>query len=239
VHFELATLETCSTVTGCVVVVDVWRSFTTTAYAFAAGVPDILVAGSEEEAFELRQRFPGTVLIGMGELGGSPAEGFDFGNSPSELLAGDLGKRRVILCTPNGTPGLVRSASAQTLLAGSFVCAGATARYLEQYGADRVTFVCTETGIEDRAFVEYMTKLQQGKSVDGPEMLEKIRQAALQHADTLIARGRLTQAQADRLAVDLDCCLALDRFDFTMVVQPWDGLLKMVPSTGSGRMTYA
>jgi 2-phosphosulfolactate phosphatase len=108
--------------------VDVWCSFTTTAFAFAAGVRDILVAGSAEEAFELRQRFPGSALIGMGELSGPPAEGFDYWNSPAALIEGDLRGRRAILCTPNGTPGMVRSANAQMLLAGSFVYAGATAR---------------------------------------------------------------------------------------------------------------
>jgi 2-phosphosulfolactate phosphatase len=227
VHIDYATLETCPTATDSVIVVDVWRSFTTTAFAFAAGVRDILVAGSTEEAFDLRHRFPGSALVGMGELGGPPAEGFDYGNSPAALIEGELRGRRVILCTPNGTPGLVGSANANMLLAGSFVCAGATARYLKQHAADRVTFVCTEAGIEDQAYAEYMAALLQGKTPDGTGMLEKIRQAALLHARTLIDRGRLTEARANRLAVDLECCLNLDRFDFAMVVQHCEGLLVM------------
>jgi hypothetical protein len=59
-------------------------------------------------------------------LGGPPAELFDFGNSPAALLGRDLCGRRIIQYTPNGTRGVVRSVKAETLLTGSFVCAGAT-----------------------------------------------------------------------------------------------------------------
>jgi len=227
VQINYADLDTCSAATANVIVVDVWRSFTTTAYAFAAGVRDIVVVDSPDEAFKLQQCFPGSVLVGMGELGGLPAKGFDFGNSPADLIEGELRDRRVILCTPNGTPGLVRSVNARWLLAGSFVCAGATARYLRMKSADQVTFVCTEAGIEDLAYAKYMAALLQGEKTDGVVMLEKIRQAALQHACTLIDQGRLTEAQAKRLSADLDCCLALDRFDFAMVAQRRGGLLVM------------
>ena len=63
-YIDHATLETCATATGSVVVIDVWRSFTTTAYAFSAGVQDILVAASADEAFTLHSRFPTAILMG-------------------------------------------------------------------------------------------------------------------------------------------------------------------------------
>jgi 2-phosphosulfolactate phosphatase len=236
VYIDYATHETSSAATGTVVVVDVWRSFTTTAFAFAAGVRDILVAGSAEEAYELRQRFPRSTLVGMGELGGSPAEGFDYGNSPAALIDCDLSGQRVILCTPNGTPSMVKSKKAQLLIAGSFVCAGATVRYLRQQSVDRVTFVCTEAEIEDQAYAEYMTALLQGKIPDGAMMLGKIKQAALLHARTLLAHGRLTEARVNMLNADLDCCLALDHFNFAMVAKYCDGLLIMEALPGPGKM---
>jgi len=236
VYIDYATLETCSAATETVIVVDVWRSFTTAAFAFAAGVHDLLVAGSVKEAFELRQHFLGSMLVGMGELGGSPAEGFDYGNSPAALNECDLRGRRVILCTPNGTPGLVRSQNAHILIAGSFVCALATLRYLRQHAVNRVTFVCTEAGIEDRAYAEYMTALLHGKTPDGALMMGKIRQAALNHARTLLARGRLTEAQVNKLNADLDCCLALDYFNFAMVAKHCDGLLIMEALSELGTM---
>jgi len=231
VYIDYATLETCSAAIETVIVVDVWRSFTTTAYAFAAGVREILVAETVQEAFELRQRFPGALLAGMGTLGGQPAEGFDYGNSPAEMMEGDFRGRRLILCTPNGAPGLARSVNAQALVAGSFVCAAATARFLQQQAPDQVTFVCTEAGIEDQVYTEYMTALLQGETLNSVGMLENIRQAALQHGRSLVDRGRLSEAQLNTLTADLDCCLALDRFDYAMPVERRDGLLVMEART--------
>ena len=226
-HIDYATLETCAAATKSVVVVDVWRSFTTAAYAFAAGVRDILVVASAEEALALRLRYPRAMIMGMGELGGKPADGFDYGNSPSELRACDLRDRCVILSTPNGTPGLVRCVNAGTLVAGSLVCARATVNYLKRQAPEGVTFVCTETGIADQACAEYMAALLRHDAPDSVEMLDKIRVAWLEQASNMIARGLLTEAKINKLEMDLNCCLALDEFDFVMVVHRRDGLLVM------------
>jgi 2-phosphosulfolactate phosphatase len=210
-----------------VVVIDVWRSFTTAAYVFAAGARDILVAASTEEAMALRSRFPKAVLMGMGRLGGEPAVGFDFGNSPAEVRGYHWRDRDVIQCTPNGTPGLVRSVNARTLVAGSLVCARATVCYLKRQTPERVTFVCTEDGIADQACAEYMTALLCDEQPETAMMLGTIRAAGLEHARVLLSRGVLTEAQADRLEADLNCCLELDRFDFAMVAQRRAGDLVM------------
>ena len=78
VYIRTATLETCSSATGTVVVIDVWRSFTTAAFAFAAGARDIVPVGSVEEALALRGRFPGALLMGMGESCCLSLDRFDF-----------------------------------------------------------------------------------------------------------------------------------------------------------------
>jgi phosphosulfolactate phosphohydrolase-like enzyme len=78
---------------------------------------------------------------------------------------------------------------AETLLAVSFVCAGATVRYIKQRSPDMVTLVSTQPEDDD------------------------------------------SRAREDRAVLegDLDCCLALDHFDFAMVVQRREGLLVMEP----------
>src|SRR5688572_6796168 len=136
-----ATLDTCGTATDTVVVIDVIRAFTTAAFAFAAGARDIITVGSVEEALTLRDYFSGSLV--MGEVGGQRPPGFDFGNSPVALAQADLEGRRIIQRTSAGTQGLVRSLWADALLAASFVCAGATARYIEQQKPAAVTFVST------------------------------------------------------------------------------------------------
>ncbi len=226
-YIDYATLETCATATESVVVIDVWRSFTTAAYAFAAGAQEILVVASADDAFTLHSRFPKAILMGLGELGGKPAAGFDYGNSPAELSECDLQGRRMIQCTPNGTPGLVRSVRAKTLMAGSFVCAGASVDYLQRQASERVTFVCTEEGIADRACADYMAALLRDEKPEADGLLENIREDWREKAHILLERGVLTEAQKDKLEADLNCCLALDRFDFAMVVQRNKGLFVM------------
>ena len=125
-EIKFASLESCGAATDTVVAIDVCRAFTTAAYAFAAGAREIILVGEVEEALALRERMPGALV--MGEVGGLPVEGFDFGNSPNELLGVDLADRCMIQRTSAGTQGVVRSKRARTLLASSFVCAGATAR---------------------------------------------------------------------------------------------------------------
>jgi 2-phosphosulfolactate phosphatase len=224
---EYATLEDCSTATGTVVVIDVWRSFTTAACAFAVGAQDILPVGSTEEALALHGQFPNALAMGMGELGGPPAEGFDLGNSPAALMARDLHGRRVIQCTPNGTRGIVRSAKAETLLASSFVCAGATIRYIQRRLPARVTFVSTDQDGADQACAEYMAALLRDETPDVATLLGRIRDGARRDFRSFVSRGIWTEAQGDRLKADLDCCLSLDRFNFAMLVQRRNGLLVM------------
>src|SRR6266508_6970461 len=102
-HFERATLETCGAAIGAVVVIDVIRAFTTAAFAFAAGAREIVLTSAVEEALALRAHFPGALV--MGEVDGLPVEGFDFSNSPAELIGRDLGGRRMIQRTSAGTQG--------------------------------------------------------------------------------------------------------------------------------------
>jgi 2-phosphosulfolactate phosphatase len=157
-----ATLDTCANETGTVIVIDVIRAFTTAAFAFAAGARDIALVSSIDEAFALRKCAPGLLL--MGEEGGRPVPGFDFGNSPAALVEQDLSRRRLVQRTSQGTQGVVRSRKATELLAASFVCAGATARYVRRSAPDMLSFVITGArlpgeGDEDAACADYLEQL--------------------------------------------------------------------------------
>ena len=52
-------LEAAATRGHSVEVIDVLRAFTTAAFAFAAGVREIVLVGAVEEALALRERLPG------------------------------------------------------------------------------------------------------------------------------------------------------------------------------------
>lgn len=221
------TLETCATVTGTAVVIDVIRAFTTAAYAFAAGARDIVLVGTVEEALALRQQMPGALT--MGEVGGRPIEGFDFGNSPAAFLGLNLQGRRIIQRTTAGTQGVVRCRQADLLLASSLVCASATARYLRQLGSPAITLVVTgifpdRDGDEDVACADYLEALlRQPLRPDSQPFVERVRNSTAARLFTHPAQGLFP-------AADVECCAAVDRFDFAMPIARRNGLLIMEPA---------
>jgi 2-phosphosulfolactate phosphatase len=93
-EFECVTNDTCHTAEGLVVVIDVLRAFSTAAYALAAGAENITLVSSVEEALALKAQTPGALI--MGEVNGLPPEGFDYGNSPTELIQHDLRGKHLI-----------------------------------------------------------------------------------------------------------------------------------------------
>jgi 2-phosphosulfolactate phosphatase len=206
-----------------VVVIDVIRAFTTAAYAFAAGARDIILAGTVEEALALREQMPGSLIIG--EVEGLPVEGFDFDNSPTAFIGLELTGRRLIQRTTAGTQGVVRSVQADTLLASSFVCASATARYLRQQAPAAVTFVITgvlggRDGDEDAACADYLAALLQGEQPDLTPFMRRV-------YDSTAGRMFTDPAQPEFPIADLEYCVAVDQFDFALRVERRDGLLIM------------
>ncbi|MBK9714149.1 MAG: 2-phosphosulfolactate phosphatase [Kouleothrix sp.] len=223
-RIERATLETCGAAAGAVVVIDVLRSFTTAAFAFAAGAREILPVGTAEDALALRERFPAAVVAGAAP-GGWPIAGFDLGNSPAALADRQLGGRQIILCTAGGAKGLVRSRGAESLLAASLVCAGATARHLLRLAPPLVTLVVTgiyhdRDGDEDIACADYIAALLRG---DAPEPAEYARRAR----ESDFGRRFTDPHHPATPAADLACCASVDRFDFAMPVDRRGDLLVM------------
>lgn len=137
-HFDL---ENCETATGVVVVIDVLRAFSTTAYAFSAGVEEIFLVSTVEDAFRKRKKIKNSRI--MGEVDGLHVDGFDYGNSPAQFDGVNLSGISIIQRTTSGTQGVVRSRSADTLITTGFCTAGATAGFIESLSPMEVSFVIT------------------------------------------------------------------------------------------------
>lgn len=202
-------------VEGPVVVIDVLRAFSTAAYAFAAGVQDVIVVATVEEAFTLRQQMPEAMI--MGEVNGLPVEGFDFDNSPAQFIDRDLSGAHLIQRTSSGTQGVVLSRNASPLLTSSFVVAGATARCLQSMHPEVVTFVITGygpegRGDEDEACADYLEALLKGENPAVNPYLQRVRSSPPGQKFRDPEQPEFKQA-------DLDLCLEVDRFDFVMQVE--------------------
>jgi 2-phosphosulfolactate phosphatase len=224
--FERASLQTCSEATGVVVVIDVIRAFTTAAFAFAAGAEKITLVAKVAEAVELRQQHPRALI--MGEVQGLPPAEFDFGNSPFAFIGIDLPCRHLIQRTSAGTQGVVRSKKADKLLASSFCCAQATADYITSLSPEKVTFVVTGLGPdglgeEDVACAEYLEALLRGTKPDTEAYVKRVRECRTSQ------RMFANPSQPEFRWEDIECCVSVDRFDFSMIIERRNGLLVMKP----------
>eukprot|EP00668_Euglena_longa_P011684 GGOE01014097.1.p2 GENE.GGOE01014097.1~~GGOE01014097.1.p2 ORF type:complete len:256 (+),score=68.17 GGOE01014097.1:32-769(+) len=234
-------LDECAAATGVVVVIDVCRAFTTAAYALAAGAERILLAGTVEEALALRQRFPGSKVIG--EVGGLPVAEFDLWNSPVQVRAADLKGCTLVQRTTAGTQGVVRAAGAELMLTASFAVATATAQHILQYAAASphpvsVHMVMTgaksngdpRLGLEDRACAEFLAALLRGQSADVQDFLRW-------RGEYMEVSGQgIPDSVRSNFLQDIDLCEQPDTFPFAMVVTAGEGLrvLTAVPPHRGG-----
>ncbi|MEU5042163.1 2-phosphosulfolactate phosphatase [Streptomyces griseorubiginosus] len=203
------------------VVVDVMRAFTVAGWAFAQGAERIVLAGSLDEALELKARHPDWVAL----KDGPPAPGFDAVNSPGMLRSTDLAGLTVVQKTTAGTVGALAVREASLVLCAGFVVAEATARLLRARGCGDATFVVTgEDGRaeEDLACAQYIAGRAGGAGTDAAGYL---RRARASRAAAELTQGVRKGVHPD----DVDLCLELDRFSFAMVAAEEDALMVLRP----------
>lgn len=208
-------------------VIDVMRAFTTAAYAFAAGLDEIDLVSTVDEALAL----PG---FRMGEVGGRLIPGFDHNNSPSQLVGKRLSSRRGVLRTGSGTRCVAEATEAAEIWLGSLVVASATVRAL----ADRseVTFVVSGApaeGEEDLACAELMAASLQGAPHSRDSVIATVRSSR--------AAARHRPGDPDFPLEDVDCAVAIDAFDFAMRAERradrWTANRVVVPVSAPQRNT--
>ena len=100
------------------IVLDVLRASSTMLAMFEAGATALYLAVTPEEAARMAAPDRAAHWV-CGERDGLRPEGFDYGNSPSELAEARLGDRRVVYVTSNGTNALRAVAMAPLVLVGT------------------------------------------------------------------------------------------------------------------------
>jgi 2-phosphosulfolactate phosphatase len=198
---------------GTVVVIDVLRAFTVSAYALAGGARECRLVGTVAEAEALAERLPGALL--SAEVDGLPVPGIEISNSPTMVSEVDLWGRVLVQRTSSGTQCMLAAADgAERLYAGSLVVAAATAAAVTASGPEVVTLVASGADRghpEDRACAEYLESLMCGSSVDLAALLEPLRESERYQQ---FVEGRWPGFPRS----DLDLALSPDRFGFSMPV---------------------
>lgn len=170
---------------GLTVIIDVFRAFSLECYLFNMGVKEIRPVGTIEEAFELKKNLKDSVLIG--ERHGKKCEGFDYGNSPSSILAENVKGKRIIHTTSAGTQGIVNAKGASEIITGSLVNAKAVAEYIRSRQPENVSLVCMGNGgvrqaVEDELCAEYIKSILEGTELqDFEDRVANLRYNGGQH----------------------------------------------------------
>ncbi len=217
--FHHYTLDDCHEATGIVLVIDVLRAFSTAAYAFSRGAKEIRLVSGIQEALDLKAQIQNAKA--MGEVGGLPPEGFDFGNSPTRILEHDLTGIILIQRTGAGTQGAVRAVNAEVMLATSFVNAKGTMDYVMKEEPNELSFIITGGmgNDEDVACAEFIEMRIEGRAVEAQSFIDRVYAArdALQHMEE----------HPQFPLSDLDYSSRIDAFDFALPIERKNGSLIM------------
>ncbi len=210
---------------GLTVIIDVFRAFSTACYAYDRGASRIFPIGEIELAYQIKHQNPDFVLIG--ERNEQKPKGFDFGNSPSQLLTGDLTGKIIVHTTSSGTQGIANAKNADEIITGSFVNAGAIVKYIQQKKPETVSLVCMGYACEyptdeDTLCAEYIKNELLGQSNNFQEMVQIIKEGSG-------ARFFDPNKQSWSPQADFELCLALNRFNFVLKVEKEGGVNFLKP----------
>jgi 2-phosphosulfolactate phosphatase len=204
---------------GLTVIIDVFRAFSTACYAIDTGIQGIYPVGDLEKAYQMKLINPDFILVG--ERNEQKPEGFDFGNSPSQLLEANLKGKTMVHTTSSGTQGIANATLADEIITGSFVNASSIISYIHKQNPEKVSLVCMGYSCqyptdEDTLLAVYIKNELEGEVNDFDAMVDQIRKGDG-------ARFFAPEKQEWAPAADFDLCLSLNRFNFVLKVDQQNG----------------
>lgn len=108
------------------IVVDALRASATITMLLHQGASDVVVVKEVAEAHAYRRAHPDALLVG--ERGGLKVDGFDLGNSPTEIQCADVQGKQVAFTSTTGAQRMVDCLGASSILVGTTINATAVAR---------------------------------------------------------------------------------------------------------------
>jgi 2-phosphosulfolactate phosphatase len=202
---------------GIVVVIDVLRSFTVSAYALAGGARECRLVKTIAEARALAAKTPRAVICA--EQDALPIDGIPISNSPTQIRRLDLKDRVLIQRSTAGTQ-VAAAAQGDDIFAASLVVARATIQACLLRNPEVLTLVASADHPEDHACARYMEAIAKGERADLDQLLEPLRRSERYER----IRGG---AWPGFPPTDLDLSLQADVFDFAMPVTRADGYLRL------------
>jgi len=204
--------------TGLTVIIDVFRAFSTSCYIYNNGAEKIIPVGDLKLAYKLKRENPHFLLFG--ERGGKKPEGFDFGNSPSQIEGLNFNGKTVIQTTSSGTKGLIGAKDADEIIAGSFVNAGAVVKYIKSKNTELVSLV--PMGLNGRVSADediLCAKYIENALLDKPDDFEEI----INHLRATPELQKFFDPEKYWFPErDFELCISLNRFNFALQLEPFE-----------------
>lgn len=206
----------------CIVVIDIWRASSTIITVLAHGAQAVIPCPSENECRKLRSS---STLI-AGERGGAKLPGFDFGNSPTELLQSNLTSKKLALSTTNGTAAIeAAKVRANMVWIGGFLNAHAILDKLHFADTD-ILLLCAgwenNPSPEDSAFAGWLaSKLADDFSLDASAQLALEQWKSLEgnFPEALLRTKHANKLRKLGYDQDLLFCLEWDRFPIVPILR--------------------
>lgn len=215
---------------GTVIIIDVFRAFTTASVALAEGVSKIVFFADPGDA--LAYRNAGKADFCAGEVDGIPPPGYNFGNSPHELATAasrGIAIRGKVMAhsTRAGTVGVNAAVRADQVYGGSLANAKATIDAVRADQPDLVSIVAMGLAgkvrtDEDEMCAIYMRNLLEGRSTDHDAIRSIIRSG---HE----VRKFDDPAQPQWHREDVDFALDINSLNQVVRIEEEDGLLVAKP----------
>jgi len=210
---------------GITVIIDVFRAFSVACYTFDSGAARLIVTAEVENAFALKKYYRNSVLVG--ERNERKIEGFDLGNSPTEIIKADLMGKTVIQTTTAGTNGLLNAVNADLVITGSIINAGAVIDYIKARNPSVVTIVAmgyraTISAEEDLLCAEMIRSGIMGENRNFDKKISDLRHSS---GKRFFDPRNLDYSPP----TDFFLCTMADRFDFVLKAEKrLDGNLDLV-----------
>jgi 2-phosphosulfolactate phosphatase len=189
------------------IVVDVLRATSTMTQALAAGYRRVLCCAEIEEARTLAATEGPAKLAGERRL--EHIEGFDFGNSPSEV-AGEPAAETLVLTTTNGTRLLVNAAARfDRVYIGSLLNLEAVARVARESGED-VAVLCAgvlgQVALDDAYCAGRIAEALGGAPADSAAVAIRLAQSFGSALEALGASWSAGDLREHGLDADIEWC---------------------------------
>ncbi|WP_425364564.1 2-phosphosulfolactate phosphatase [Candidatus Tisiphia endosymbiont of Mystacides longicornis] len=195
--------------TQVIVVIDVFRAFTTAAYVLDHNPVTYILASDSAVVSRLISNFNNPVLIGKSEKGANLI--YDVPNSPTRVQDITIVGKNVLHRTAAGASGILLAKEANIVLAAGFINASATAEYIKTLPNTEIIIIPmghegNTPSLEDNICAEYIKALIHGKKLELIKFLPILQEGS--------GKYFFSQDQWQYPKEDFFRCLEVDRFNF-------------------------